>query len=56
MAELLRMPEVAAAATTAVLSAWPLAEGARFARGDAVVVVETDKAGSRSPRTPTASC
>ncbi|MEU6602556.1 2-oxo acid dehydrogenase subunit E2 [Streptomyces flaveolus] len=44
MAELLRMPEVAAAATTAVLSAWPLAEGARFAQGDAVVVVETDKA------------
>jgi pyruvate dehydrogenase E2 component (dihydrolipoamide acetyltransferase) len=44
MAELLRMPEVAAAATTAVLSAWPLAEGSPFATGDAVVVVETDKA------------
>ncbi len=44
MAELLRMPEVAAAATTAVLAAWPLAEGSAFVEGDPVVVVETDKA------------
>jgi pyruvate dehydrogenase E2 component (dihydrolipoamide acetyltransferase) len=44
MAELLRMPEVAAAAATAVLSAWPLTEGAPFGTGDAVAVVETEKA------------
>jgi pyruvate dehydrogenase E2 component (dihydrolipoamide acetyltransferase) len=44
MAELLRMPEVAAAATEAVLSAWPLSEGAAFDKGDAIVIVETDKA------------
>lgn len=44
MAELLRMPEVATATTEAVLSAWPLAEGAPFSKGDTLVVVETDKA------------
>ncbi|MEV5010805.1 dihydrolipoamide acetyltransferase family protein [Streptomyces sp. NPDC055692] len=44
MAELLRMPEVAAAMTEAVLAAWPVAEGTTFAKGDPVVVVETDKA------------
>jgi pyruvate/2-oxoglutarate dehydrogenase complex dihydrolipoamide acyltransferase (E2) component len=44
MAELLRMPEVAAAATSAVLSVWPLTEGTTFGKGDVVVVVETEKA------------
>ncbi len=44
MAELLRMPAVAAAETSAVLSGWPLAEGTAFGEGDPVVVVETDKA------------
>jgi pyruvate dehydrogenase E2 component (dihydrolipoamide acetyltransferase) len=44
MAYLLRMPEIAANATEAVLSAWPLPANARFAAGDAIATVETDKA------------
>lgn len=44
MAELLRMPEIAANTTEAVLSSWPLAEGATFSRDDVVAVVETAKA------------
>jgi pyruvate dehydrogenase E2 component (dihydrolipoamide acetyltransferase) len=44
MAELLRMPAVDAGVTSAVLSGWPLAEGAAFAKGDPIVVVETAKA------------
>jgi pyruvate dehydrogenase E2 component (dihydrolipoamide acetyltransferase) len=44
MAELLRMPEIAAATTHAVLSSWPVAEGGTFGKDDPVVVVETDKA------------
>jgi pyruvate dehydrogenase E2 component (dihydrolipoamide acetyltransferase) len=44
MARLLRMPEIAANATEAVLSAWPLPDNARFAAGDAIATVETDKA------------
>jgi pyruvate dehydrogenase E2 component (dihydrolipoamide acetyltransferase) len=44
MAELLRMPAVDAGAASAVLSGWPLAEGAAFGQGDPIVVVETDKA------------
>nr|WP_227464872.1 dihydrolipoamide acetyltransferase family protein [Nocardioides lijunqiniae] len=38
------MPEVAAAATEAVLTEWLLAEGATFAAGDALATVETEKA------------
>jgi pyruvate dehydrogenase E2 component (dihydrolipoamide acetyltransferase) len=44
MARLLRMPEIAANTTEAVLSAWPLPANARFAAGDAIATVETDKA------------
>jgi pyruvate dehydrogenase E2 component (dihydrolipoamide acetyltransferase) len=44
MARLLRMPEIAANTTEAVLSAWPLPDNARFAAGDAIATVETDKA------------
>ncbi|WP_430332949.1 dihydrolipoamide acetyltransferase family protein [Rhodococcus sp. ACT016] len=44
MAKLLRMPEVAAGATTVVLSEWPLADNATFAIDDALAVIETDKA------------
>ena len=40
----MRMPEVAAGATEAILAAWIVAPGAAFAAGDAVVTVETDKA------------
>lgn len=38
------MPEVAAGAESAVLSSWPLAEGASYAAGDVVAIIETDKA------------
>ncbi|MFA6575919.1 MAG: lipoyl domain-containing protein, partial [Nocardioides sp.] len=38
------MPEVAAAATEAVLTEWLLPEGASFAAGDALATVETEKA------------
>lgn len=44
MAELLRMPEVAAGSTAAVLSGWPVPEGASFRAGDVLMTVETDKA------------
>ncbi|HEV3355750.1 MAG TPA: dihydrolipoamide acetyltransferase family protein [Pseudonocardiaceae bacterium] len=44
MATLLRMPEVAAGATEAVLSEWLVKENAPFATGDPIAVVETDKA------------
>ena len=44
MATVLRMPEVAAAATEAVLTEWLLAEGAAFSAGDALATVETEKA------------
>ena len=44
MAELMRMPEVAAGATDALLSEWLVAAGADVAAGDAVAVIETDKA------------
>lgn len=44
MATVLRMPEVAAAATEATLTEWLIPEGATFAAGDAVATVETDKA------------
>jgi len=42
--EILRMPEVAAGATEAVLSTWNVAVGAEFAAGETIVTVETDKA------------
>ncbi|MDQ1598910.1 MAG: hypothetical protein QOD68_384 [Actinomycetota bacterium] len=44
MAELLRMPEIAANTTEAVLSSWPLAENSAFARDDVIATVETAKA------------
>ncbi len=44
MAELLLMPEVAAGATSAVLSAWPMAEGSTYKVGDILAIIETDKA------------
>lgn len=44
MAELFRMPAVAADAATAVLSAWQVAEGETFTKDDALVSIETDKA------------
>ncbi|MFF9349214.1 2-oxo acid dehydrogenase subunit E2 [Streptomyces sp. NPDC014734] len=44
MAELFRMPAVAADADAAVLSAWQVAEGATFTKDDALVSIETDKA------------
>ena len=44
MARLLRMPEVAANATEAVLSDWTVAENASFAAEDTLATVETEKA------------
>lgn len=44
MPELLRMPEIAAAQTSATLASWPVAVGSRFSAGDVVATVETDKA------------
>lgn len=44
MARLLRMPEVAANATEAVLQDWGVAEGAAFSAQDAIATVETEKA------------
>ncbi|MGI8329230.1 dihydrolipoamide acetyltransferase family protein [Actinomadura scrupuli] len=44
MARLLRMPEVAAGATEAVLAEWLVPENTAFSAGDPIVVVETEKA------------
>lgn len=44
MAELLRMPEIAASTTHAVLSSWPVAENSPFGKNDPIATVETDKA------------
>jgi pyruvate dehydrogenase E2 component (dihydrolipoamide acetyltransferase) len=44
MASILRMPEVAANATEAVLLTWPVSEGTEFSVQDAIVTVETEKA------------
>jgi pyruvate dehydrogenase E2 component (dihydrolipoamide acetyltransferase) len=44
VAELMRMPGVAAGATEAILAAWNVEPGKPFAAGDVVVTVETDKA------------
>ena len=44
MATLLRVPEVAAGATEAVLSEWLVKENEPFHAGDPIVVIETEKA------------
>ncbi|MFE5564006.1 dihydrolipoamide acetyltransferase family protein [Amycolatopsis japonica] len=44
MAELMRVPEVAAGASQAILSEWLVAAGIPFASGDAIAVLETEKA------------
>lgn len=44
MPELLRMPEVAAGATSALLSSWSVAVDAEYASGSVIAVIETDKA------------
>jgi len=44
MAKLLRMPEVAANAVDAILANWLIDEGSKFMSGDALAVVETEKA------------
>jgi pyruvate dehydrogenase E2 component (dihydrolipoamide acetyltransferase) len=44
MATLLRVPEVAAGATEAVLSQWLVKENEPFTAGEPIVVIETDKA------------
>ncbi|GAA4661265.1 dihydrolipoamide acetyltransferase family protein [Amycolatopsis dongchuanensis] len=44
MATLLRMPEVAAGATEAVLSEWLVKENDPFRSGDPIALIETDKA------------
>ncbi|MBW8699099.1 Dihydrolipoyllysine-residue acetyltransferase component of pyruvate dehydrogenase complex [Streptomyces sp. MBT84] len=44
MPKVLRMPEVAAGSTEAVLSQWLVEEGAGFSAGDLIAAVETDKA------------
>ena len=44
MARLMRMPEVAAGGTSAVLHEWSVAERAEFASQDVLATVETDKA------------
>jgi pyruvate dehydrogenase E2 component (dihydrolipoamide acetyltransferase) len=44
MARLMRMPEVAAGGTEAVLQDWQLAENAEFAADDVIATVETEKA------------
>jgi pyruvate dehydrogenase E2 component (dihydrolipoamide acetyltransferase) len=44
MAHLLRMPEVSANATEAVLGEWSLAESQPFVMDDSLAVIETDKA------------
>ena len=44
MANLLRMPEIAANTAEAVLADWPLPENAAYSAGDAIATVETEKA------------
>jgi len=44
MATILRMPEVLANATEAVVSAWTITEGTAFSVGDTLAEVETEKA------------
>jgi pyruvate/2-oxoglutarate dehydrogenase complex dihydrolipoamide acyltransferase (E2) component len=44
MAELLRMPEVAANTTEAILLTWPIPENTPYSAADTIVTVETAKA------------
>ena len=44
MPELLRMPEIAASTTSAVLAGWPISVNTRFSASDVIATVETDKA------------
>jgi pyruvate dehydrogenase E2 component (dihydrolipoamide acetyltransferase) len=44
MPELLRMPEIAAATTSAVLAGWPVPVNTPFSASDVIATVETDKA------------
>jgi pyruvate dehydrogenase E2 component (dihydrolipoamide acetyltransferase) len=44
MPELLRMPEIAASTTSAVLAGWPVPVNTGFAAHDVIATVETDKA------------
>ncbi len=44
MARLLRIPEISAGATEAMLSSWPLAENVAYSAADVIATVETDKA------------
>lgn len=44
MAELLPVPEVAAGATEVIVAEWLVAVGAEFQAGDAIAVIETEKA------------
>jgi pyruvate dehydrogenase E2 component (dihydrolipoamide acetyltransferase) len=44
MPELLRMPEVAAGATHAVLSSWTVPEGEDYTTSTVIAIIETDKA------------
>lgn len=44
MPELLRVPEVAAGTTDAVLASWPLAENVPYSKADVIATVETAKA------------
>jgi pyruvate dehydrogenase E2 component (dihydrolipoamide acetyltransferase) len=44
MAELLRMPEIAAGMESAILSTWLIAENTPHSAGDVIAVIETDKA------------
>ena len=44
MPELLRMPEVAAGATHAVLSSWTIPEGEDYLASTVIAIIETDKA------------
>jgi pyruvate dehydrogenase E2 component (dihydrolipoyllysine-residue acetyltransferase) len=44
MARLLRIPEISAGATDAVLATWPLAENVPYSAADVIATVETSKA------------
>jgi pyruvate dehydrogenase E2 component (dihydrolipoamide acetyltransferase) len=44
MAELLRMPEIAAGMESAILSTWLITENTPHSAGDVIAVIETDKA------------
>ena len=44
MARLLRVPEISAGTTEAVLAGWPLAENVPYSAADVIASVETDKA------------